>query len=448
MLTKNSGGLWVICDDFGQRVDDALLGEGRAVSMYLNTSSLGAGSSCLALVSRTPSTIDYISVATAGRRAGDLERKVAFGPALHLLKPLVISEMLEKIQGQFRRYVEPPIRRVTSIPPASWNALLNLVVGEGGIEEADVDRLYSVIESRKRAKNLFLSEIIDFERDATAVAIEAFRGSLIRQRYLNASPASDDAPFIKALEKSGASVLEDRMIDHDLNVFPGAEAITRHMVGAVKIETDTGTLTIVNANRTGIEKTLGVDLVYYHHSFGAFTMVQYKRLTGQGQVYRPSSDASYESELGRMRDFASLADNTELEDIFAYRLDSNPFYFKFCASRQWNHWSRMLPGMYLPLRLWERFISSNEALGPRGGIAIGYDNAHRRMNNSEFIKLVRGGWIGSHGANSSVINKIIERELGANKSVVAAIHHENKSPGEYLRDTHGRFASEDDPDAL
>jgi hypothetical protein len=150
----------------------------------------------------------------------------------------------------------------------------------------------------------------------------------------------------------------------------------------------------------------------------------------------------------RMRDFINGHRSEESEGILSFRLDSSPFYFKLCASRQNRHWSRMLPGMYIPLRLWEEFIISEQALGPRGGIAVGYHNTHRRMSNTEFIKLIRGGWIGSNGVDSAKIEQIIEHELSADKSVVAAIQQESRSPEEYLRDTMGRFASEYDPDAL
>ncbi len=103
----------------------------------------------------------------------------------------------------------------------------------------------------------------------------------------------------------------------------------------------------VNANRTGIEKTLGVDLVYYHHSFDCFTMVQYKRMTGgeDQPVYRPDSDASYSAEIERMKQFLTCRSNDSPCDVSAYRIGENPFFFKLCEAKQEQHWSRMLPGM-------------------------------------------------------------------------------------------------------
>jgi hypothetical protein len=108
----------------------------------------------------------------------------------------------------------------------------------------------------------------------------------------------------------------------------------------------------------------------------------------------------------------------------------------------------MLPGMYIPFDLWQRLLSSDQRLGPRGGVAIGYNNTSRKFNNSEFVRLVRGGWIGTWGVDSQSVTNIIERELAADKSVIAAIHKDRGVSEEYLRDSRGRFAPEDDPEAI
>lgn len=449
MSARTIGGLWVMCDDLGERVDHMLHSEKGTVSMFLSTSILAANNSVLAFVSRSDATIDYIAVATAGKRAGDVERKVAFGPAVQLPYPVRIEQAIGELPPRFSRSVVPPRRRVIGISSASWDVILGIVIRLSSVNHSEVKRLKDVVASRQTMKRLALPDAIDFERDATAISLEAFRGSRTRQRYMSACPISDSAPFIKALEKSGANVLEDRMIDNDLASFPGAQAMRRHMVGAVRIETDSGSLTILNANRTGIEHTLGVDLIYFHHIFNSFTLVQYKRMTGNRHpIYRPNADASYHEEISRMRSFSSRADNDEEIDLLSYRMESNPFFFKFCAAQRTGYWGRMLQGMYIPLRLWETFIESDLAKGPKGGRIIGFDNAQRWLNNSEFVRLIRGGWIGSHGADSESISEIIERELSANKSLIAAVHREEKSPDEYLRDSRGRFASESDPDAM
>jgi hypothetical protein len=459
-MAKTIGGIWVVYDDLQtERIERRLMSGSGTINLF-------SGSSCLALLSATDSTIDYLAIATAGKKAGDMERKVVFGPALPfkncakpetglfefpIINSVETKKVLSELSPKHSRYIIPPNRRVTSIPPASWEAFLHLVCKHGEVSKDQVQYLKDLIISRKRDKIGSLPDIVQHERDAVAISLDVFGGSSYRQKYLSAAPATEDAPFIRALEKSDVNVLEDRMIEHDIANFPGANAISRHLVGAVKIETDIGTLTIVNANRSNIEHTLGVDLVYYNHKFASFVLVQYKRLTGsENPVYHPNSDSCYKSELQRMKNFQKNCISTKKNcDYIHYRLQDNPFYFKLCNSQQQSQWSaRMLSGMYFPLDLWERFILSDAAKGPRGGISIGWENADRRLTNTEFSRLVKGGWVGSSGEQSEHLNEILTAELAEGKSIIAAIQSTEQSSENLLRDVHGRFASIDDPDSL
>ncbi|MBL4898648.1 MAG: hypothetical protein JKX76_03250 [Colwellia sp.] len=411
--------------------------------------SLSAKSSALSLISTEENKINYIAVATAGNISGDLERKFTLGPAVELLDPIDVQDVMQALPPKLRQHVYRPQRRVSGIPPVTWISLLAVVRKLGKIKQKEINHLNDLIASRNSLKKVSLNEVVGYEHDAVAVSLEAFQGSQIRQRYLSDSPVNSSAPFIKAFEKSGATVLEDHMIDNDLSSFPGVKAMRRHLVGAVQIETESGSLTIINSNRTRIERTLGVDLIYYHHTYQSFVLVQYKRLTGERDpIYRPNSDSSYIKELDRMRCFMRNNSPEGAGDHTDYRMEDNPFYFKFCNSRPKEHWSRMSPGMYIPLGLWEEFILSPEALGPNGGLFIGYENAQRWLCNSEFVKLVRKGWIGSRGNASSRLNAIIEQQLLNDKSVIVAIHQDKNSTDDHLRDAMGRFAAEDDLDAI
>jgi hypothetical protein len=82
----------------------------------------------------------------------------------------------------------------------------------------------------------------------------------------------------------------------------------------------------MNANRTRVEEALGVDLLYNHHQYASYVLVQYKRmrresLENDGPVYRPT-DESYKSETARMKSF--LTEHGEVSAPGAlgdYRLD-------------------------------------------------------------------------------------------------------------------------------
>ena len=153
-------------------------------------------------------------------------------------------------------------------------------------------------------------EQVALERDAVGVALDIFdRSSQLRQETLRrwVPPPGTLPPFLKGIEQS--KLTEEQMLAHDSKVFPGAEAVAIH-IGAT-FTVGERTLSVVYLNRTSVEKSLGVDLIYYNHQFDAYTLVQYKRMNKgpvkknapDSWVFRPSSDRNFGIEIERMQQF-------------------------------------------------------------------------------------------------------------------------------------------------
>lgn len=173
----------------------------------------------------------------------------------------------------------------------------------------------------------------------------------------NANPGrkSPVAPFLSQLK--GVSLREDPQIAHDHITFPGMDIARRDVVGSVVFSDPYGEeyLTILNCNRQPLERTLGVDLIYYNHRFDSFVLVQYKRMV-DGQTgspeYRPENDLNHGKELRRMLDaenalrgIAVVAKGTE-----DFRLSRRPFFMKLCEAKAKAALdSGMVSGMYIPL---------------------------------------------------------------------------------------------------
>ena len=206
------------------------------------------------------------------------------------------------------------------------------------------------------------------------------------------------------------------------------EIARRYLVGGIALENQRDErLTILNCNRQPLETTLGVDLIYYAHSYDSFVMVQYKRMSGQSggkAAYRPSADKNYEPELSRMSTIEEeLMANSEVPigKHAEFRLSSRPFFVKLCESKAKAALDEgMVSGMYIPLQLWQGFLTSADAKGKRGGISIGWDNAPRHFNNSEFTWLLRQGWIGSSGRQSTLLSEIVAAVLESDHMLVFA----------------------------
>jgi hypothetical protein len=187
----------------------------------------------------------------------------------------------------------------------------------------------------------------------------------------------------------------------------------------------------MNVNRGPIEKTTGVDLVYFREDLDAFVMVQYKRLTHEGDkwIYRPSRDRNLGRETTRMETIIrSLPPTPTPLSPVDFRYDDDPFFFKLCKYSAVDQTTRdLIGGMYLPHRFWAELQSSRGSRGPRGGVAIGYHNAGRWLSNSLFIALLSTGWIGSQGGGSAAIRDLLRTSLGLRRATVLAVEQQAHS---------------------
>jgi hypothetical protein len=80
----------------------------------------------------------------------------------------------------------------------------------------------------------------------------------------------------------------------------------------------------------------------------------------------------------------------------------------------------LVSGMYLPLSYWDLLLASPVTEGPRGGRVLSYEAVTRRFDNSLFVDLVRGSWIGSRAETTETITDLVLQGLDASRSVTVA----------------------------
>jgi len=310
------------------------------------------------------------------------------------------------------------------MPPGTWRSLIETLKALRPACANDLEHLDRLRRSGSREYEPERFSVPAQEKDAIGVALDmAGLGRSPESLVWAAEDPTLPAPFIRGLKS--AALIEDLMVGHDARVFPAWSVVRQYQVGAVEFGNSNRSLTVVNVNRTRIEKTLGVDLVYYHHNYRSFVLVQYKRmLTGEGRqpAFRPANDDSYRLELQRMLEFEQQhsydAAPTKLEE---YRLHRGPFYFKLCPSVSFEPLSsELIRGMYLPLDYWQLLMNTGGAVGPRGGWAVTYDSAGRHLHNTMFTDLVGSGWIGSRLDVTTALEELVAALLEAKHSVVLA----------------------------
>jgi hypothetical protein len=271
------------------------------------------------------------------------------------------------------------------------------------------------------------------QKDSIGLALDIFKADRAAELTKWTPPAKereDVPPFLEGLE--AANVLEDTIVGHDAQVFGDwyKDQDKSYQIGVATFLKQGQRLSVMNVNRTPVEKALGVDLLYYHHQFQAYIMVQYKRMILKSKEFRfqlPKPDNledSYNKEIRAMEEFERTypMEPSDIKALGDYRLYPGTFYFKLCQALNFDPLSPDLtPGMYIPLDYWQHLIRSQQVLGPQGGISITKDNVGRYLNNTLFVQLAQSGWIGSRIGNKAILSTIICEALKNKRSVTLAV---------------------------
>ncbi|WP_171986149.1 hypothetical protein [Burkholderia cenocepacia] len=224
---------------------------------------------------------------------------------------------------------------------------------------------------------------------------------------------------------------EESAIQHDLFNWPGMTSI--HESGVSVFKQGNRSLNVLYANRNDLEHTLGVDLIYYNEFYGLFVLVQYKLMSeeGGGFVYRP--DAQFASELERMDNFyKEIHSDDAIRSHADYRLSDDGFMMKMVPNRGLQPASgELVKGMYLPRKYVHYLLSPSGPKGPRGGVQITFEDAPRYLTNSQFSASVHDGWIGTRGAQSEALKKMIRNFYETGRAILIAV--ETKDVPQFTR---------------
>jgi hypothetical protein len=375
-------------------------------------------STAVALVSTHERRIGYVGLV---RRSGPVATgkvRVRVSDLSPIDEPIAIGEIMERLPARSREYFEEAIDSGTPMTPGTWRQVSGVLRGLRPELVSVMDRLERrAIPPRIRADGEI---VVAQERDAVNLALRAsgFDADLL----IKLNPDADGtAPFLSGLW--AGRITEDQAIAHDAGIFGrGWRLIARHQVGSASFERDGAKLTVMNVNRTRVENTLGVDLLYYLHPYRSYVLVQYKSMDPEGdeEGFRPVG-ASYRAELERMRLFMRDHPLPEAAELMSYRLHPGLFYFKLCGRTVLNPLAtKMIGGMYLPLDYWELLLGAPETRGPRGGLMINYGTAGRYLTNTQFVELLQAGWIGSRLEHTDAVTALVQAAIASDRSVIVA----------------------------
>lgn len=272
--------------------------------------------------------------------------------------------------------------------------------------QAALDTALSQLPKLRQAPNANWAQ-----EDAIQTAMDAFgiRGNAIPDEVALKRGASSGLSLI------GAYLYEDNVVHADASQLPGFDAIAPDVTGRAVFQKGDERLVIYTANKLPLETMLGVDLIYINETRGNVVMVQYKMLEEDKKAkgdwnFRP--DKQLRDEIARMKIPEVQA------ALMDYRLSRNPFFFKFVKRKivDDSHQSFLVSLDHL-----NHILASPSAKGPKGGVCMSYDALNGTyLREADMVGLIRSGYVGTHGAETTALKAIIDAVAKGEKAVVLA----------------------------
>ena len=348
------------------------------------------------------------------------------------LKPLARPIGFDELQSGVPKRLQTHLKRVLLgggiLPPKTLGAFVDRIVE---LDASVGGQLARYSGRRREALRRFESrakEHLAFQKETLGIALEI--SGISRDELLEWQPVDgSQQSFLDGLP--GVQVREDTMLLADFSTVPGFGTIDEVTHYGSKVfqnaEYPPVRLTVIMANRLPLEQQTGADLIYFNEAYRSFVMVQYKTMEkGSDQPeFRWQADDQFVQEIERMD--ALLAELNKIQsgsDPDGYRFSENPFFLKFCPRVVFNPDDKgLFKGIYLPLDLWKRSNAAGRLKGSKGGSLLTFQNVGRRINNSEFVGLVSGSWVGTSIEQSAILRQLIRDVLASGKTVTFAIKH-------------------------
>ena len=372
--------------------------------------------------------ITHIADGKKGNSAGTGLSRLNLYDLDPLSRPITFAELIRGVPPMVQRHLERSLIEGGILPPKTLGAFVDRILD---LDASVGRRLARFSERRREALSRFeprAMENLAFQKETLGIALEISgisKDELLAWQPVGSSPKS----FLDGLP--GAQAREDAMLLKDFSTVPGFEAIdevTNYGSKVFKKAEDSAVrLTVIMANRLPLEQQTGADLIYFNEAYHSFVMVQYKAMeNGKDRAeFRWQANDQFVQEIARMD--ALLAELSKIQsgpDPDGYRFSENPFFLKFCPRVVFNPDDKgLFKGIYLPLGLWKRAESAGRLKGSKGGNVLTFGNVGRRINNSEFVGLVSGSWVGTTIEQSAILGPLIRDVLASGKTVTLAIKH-------------------------
>ena len=375
--------------------------------------------------------ITHIASARRGVNAGTGQSRLNLDDIEALQTKLSIQDVIEGVPNRNRKLVQDRFLNGGLLTQRAFEEVVEVFARLAPETNQSLDRFSKTTRQRISELTPRTRSTLAYQRESIATALHI--AGMDRQPLAQWRLVSDEEPksFLEGLPQ--ARLREDPMIIHDMMHVPGYEFLQKVAVASAAVfEDGNNRLTVVLANRLPLEEQTGCDLIYYNETFNVFVMVQYKAMEPddkEGPVFR-FPEKQMMAEVARMDSFlaelAKISPSTSTKD---FRLNSDPFFFKFCPRIQFDpDTTGVTNGMCIPLSYWKCLEIDENLVGPKGGRRLTYSNVGRYFDNTSFATMIKGAWIGTTIPQSELLADWMRNVISTGRSVTFAVKIDKPDP--------------------
>lgn len=303
-----------------------------------------------------------------------------------------------------------------------WDYLVNSLIK---ICADQAEKIREIIALRTDSKMMDFSDAkglnINEQRDALGLLLEI--ADIDRKPILSGIKINNYEEANSVLDIFDSTDPYERdLLEHDAKLF---RKLLRNDPTNNKRFSDghTNSIRVMVTDMKPIEEVLGIDLIMYNACYQSYILLQYKRMEKASNNWRYSFSPSsnIHDQLEKMEAFNAHQSKRANDDLWNYRLNSNPFYFKFCERKiNVEDENSLIKGLTINEECMRAFIRKKSD-GNNSGGSIGYENCSRYLNNSEFIQLAKSGWIGANNEATKMLTQILSHNQKHNRAAMLAI---------------------------
>ena len=421
---------WIFLDALNERGDFA-----EAVEKFSHSRS----SPLICFVINTQGLITHIARGCRGRDAGTNQSRLNLSDIMAMTTTLTVTDIIEGVPKRNRKPVEDRFQHGGLLSPRAFEEVIELVACLAPETKSALERFSENTRRRISGLSSEACNTLAYQKESVASALNM--AGMDRSELSKWTLDTEEVPtsFLEGLPQ--VRLREDPMIIHDMMDVPGYDYLRTVKVASSAVFQDgDNRLTVTLANRLPLERQTGCDLIYYNQTFKAFIMVQYKAMEpddSKGAIFR-FPEKKLTEEIQRMDAFlVELAKAKPTNAVKDFRLNSDPFYLKFCPRIQFDPDSTGLTkGMCIPLSYWKRLAVDDSLKGPKGGRRLAYSNVGRYFDNTSFATMIKGAWIGTSIPQSKLMKDWMREVISSGRSITFAVKSNNTNGDHSIDDVH------------